>query len=347
MNDLQRCREGAGPQHDGQIVGLLGGERPRNLRPPSGNPFLDDRRGIDGVIQHHGHALFDMFRGDALELLPTLGIEGDRHVRIVELADGHPRVAQDIAGQHHAFLDHVGGAKFNPRVLVNHPLEQDLIAFRQFALKLLQHLSLFVLRHMPRQVQPDVFIQHFEFEQRGFLDQILGALGILDARELDDDLLQALPLYDRFRDPELIDSVSDRFQCLIDRRILDALGLRLAQHPYNRRRRFRRFVFDEARKAIDQLLGGRLGLGIWDLNCNVFMSDPLDRVDDDLLLRQEVLQRRDRSIHRDFHGTILIHLQYHMDAALQIQPQGNALVRQNRLQPARHGLIERRVGRKK
>ncbi len=200
---------------------------------------------------------------------------------------------------------------------------------------------------MTRQIQSDVFIQHFEFEQRRFFDQILGTLGILDAWKLDDDLLQSLPLYDRFRDSELIDSVSDRFQCLIDRRILDAFGLRLPQHPDDGRRRLHRFIFNEARKAIDQLLRGRLGLGIRDLNRNLFVSDPLDRVDGDLLFRHEILQRRDGPVHGDFHGSIFIHLQHHVDAALQVQAQRNAFIRQHRLQPARHGLIERRVGGKK
>ena len=57
-------------------------------------------------------------------------------------------------------------------------------------------------------------------------DQLLGALRILDAGQLDDDVVVALPLDDRLGDAELVDAVADRLQRLLDREFADALALR-------------------------------------------------------------------------------------------------------------------------
>ncbi len=69
----------------------------------------------------------------------------------------------------------------------------------------------------------EVFVQHFEFEQRRLLNQTLGTFRILDTGQLHNDLLQPLALNNRLRDTELIDAVPDGFQRLVDGGILDAL----------------------------------------------------------------------------------------------------------------------------
>ena len=58
-------------------------------------------------------------------------------------------------------------------------------------------------------------IHQFEFEQRRLADDLLRPFGILNARELDQNILLSLPLDDRFADPELVDTVANGFQRLV------------------------------------------------------------------------------------------------------------------------------------
>ena len=70
-----------------------------------------------------------------------------------------------------------------------------------------------------------VLIEHLELEQRRVLDQRLRSAGIFHARQLHDDLPKALLLDQWFGDAELINAVANGFERLIDRGLLDPLGL--------------------------------------------------------------------------------------------------------------------------
>src|SRR5262249_38596695 len=226
--------------------------------------LLNDGRRIDGIVQHDRHALLDVVAGDPLEFPSTLGIEGDRDVRIIELANRHTRIAQYVAGQHDPPLDQVGDAIFTSRIFFHGSIEEALTAIGKLAFSLLQDVRLSVFGYAGGKIHLHlvVLIQHLELEQGRFFDEILGPLRILDTGELYNDLLQSLPLHKRFRDAKLVDAVPDRFQRLIDGGILDALAFGVPQFPDDRIGGAGGLVFAESRKIIDHFLNLRLQLGI-------------------------------------------------------------------------------------
>ena len=63
-----------------------------------------------------------------------------------------------------------------------------------------------------------------ELEERGVLDQVLDPLGIVDARQLDEDAVLALAGDQRLRHAELVDAVADRLDGLRDGVVLDQPG---------------------------------------------------------------------------------------------------------------------------
>ena len=209
---------------------------------PAADPLLDDRRRIDGVVEDDGHPLLDVFARNPLEFASAFSVKGNGHVWIVELADRDSRIAQDVSGQHDPLFDEVGNAVLTSGVLFHGPFEENLTAFRQLRFCLLDDLRFPVFRNAGGQIELHlvVLIQHFEFEKGGFLNQILRPLGIPNPRQLNDDLLQALPLDKGFRDAELVDTVTNRFQGLVDGRVFDALAFRLSELPGDRVRQSRR-----------------------------------------------------------------------------------------------------------
>ena len=68
-----------------------------------------------------------------------------------------------------------------------------------------------------------------ELEERRLADQLLGALRVLDAGQLDDDLVRALRLHRRLGDAELVDPVADDLERLVDDVVADALRLALIE----------------------------------------------------------------------------------------------------------------------
>ena len=68
-----------------------------------------------------------------------------------------------------------------------------------------------------------------ELEHRGPADQLLRALRVLDAGELDEDLVISLPLDGRLGDAELVDPVADRLERLVDGELPDALFLAVVE----------------------------------------------------------------------------------------------------------------------
>ena len=59
-------------------------------------------------------------------------------------------------------------------------------------------------------------IDKLEFQKRRLADNFLGALRILNAGKLDENVALALPLDNRLTDTELIDSVANRLERLVD-----------------------------------------------------------------------------------------------------------------------------------
>src|SRR5437867_3827129 len=65
--------------------------------------------------------------------------------------------------------------------------------------------------------------EQLELEKRRPADQLLGPLRILDAGQLDDDLVRALRLHGRLGDTELVDPVADDLEGLLLHVVTDAL----------------------------------------------------------------------------------------------------------------------------
>ena len=59
-------------------------------------------------------------------------------------------------------------------------------------------------------------LEQLEFEQRRLADQVLGALHVLQAGQLDDDAVLTLPLNGRLGDTELVDAVADNLLRPVD-----------------------------------------------------------------------------------------------------------------------------------
>ena len=222
-----------------------------------------------------------------------------------------------------------------------------MIADRQLRLGLFQDLRLFFFGNTSRQIELQlvVLVEHFKLEQGRLFDQILGALGLFDAGQLHDDLLQPLPLHHRFGHAELVDAVPDRFQGLVDRGILNPLDLYFTQLPHQRIRRFRRLRLGEGRIIIEHLLNLRLEFGVLELDRDLGRSRPGHRLDGNFLVHQQILKRHDRSIDGDFDRAIFVHFHDKVNSALEVQAQRNAFIRHHHLQPGGQRLIERLIGR--
>src|SRR6185503_9810027 len=74
-----------------------------------------------------------------------------------------------------------------------------------------------------------VVIDEFELQEGGLADNLLGALGILNPRKLDENIILAVALDNRFAHAELVDAVAYRFQSLVDRVIAQRTDLFFAQ----------------------------------------------------------------------------------------------------------------------
>ena len=65
------------------------------------------------------------------------------------------------------------------------------------------------------------FIHKLEFQKRGFADEVLGALRILNPGKLDEQAVFSLKANVRLADPELVDPVSNGFKGLFHGHFLD------------------------------------------------------------------------------------------------------------------------------
>src|SRR5258706_104127 len=73
-----------------------------------------------------------------------------------------------------------------------------------------------VITARPRLVDRRPLVEELEFEQRGLADERLGAPRVLHARQLDQDLIRALPRDRGLAHAELIDAVANRLEPLTD-----------------------------------------------------------------------------------------------------------------------------------
>jgi len=156
------------------------------------------------------------------------------------LADRHPRIAQDVTGQHDPLFHDVGNTIFATCVFFDSSLEKNLIALGELGFSLLENFSFPVLWHPGRKIEFKlvILIKHLELQQRRFLDERLRPLRILDSGKLHHNLFEPLPLNQRLGHSELVDSIANRLQGLVDRGILDPFNLAVSELPHHGVRRF-------------------------------------------------------------------------------------------------------------
>ncbi len=204
--------QGSGPEHDGQVRGLFGGEGPGDLGFAPADALLDHRGGIDVVVQDDGQALLHVFGGDLVEEPGPLGVKIQGNIGLVEIGfDAHAGVREDVSGHQGPPLQKKGPAGDDPGVFIGSLLIEDLVPRGKVALE-----SLF---------QAVLIIHQLELQEGGPADQFDRPLRVLDAGKLDEDLIFPLGGDDRFGHAELVDPVPDRLQALADCRFLDGFGL--------------------------------------------------------------------------------------------------------------------------
>ena len=187
------------------------------LNVTAGNPLLDDRRRVDGVIEHDRKAPPDVLRGHRVEDVRAAIVELDGDVRTLEPRAGtHARIGNDVAGHQHRCFDQVRLAAAGLRGAV-----EDFVAGRRTVLDRVLHVL--------------GVVNQLEFEHRGFADQFLGALGVLDAGELHQDFVVTFFGDGGFAHAELIDSIADGLERLVHRVRSNRLQLlRLVRHRIDR-----------------------------------------------------------------------------------------------------------------
>ena len=74
-----------------------------------------------------------------------------------------------------------------------------------------------------------IFVDHPDLEGRGTTEDVLGARGVLHARQLNDDAIDPLLLDDRLGDAQLVDAIAQDRDVLLDGARLDR-ALRLLLH---------------------------------------------------------------------------------------------------------------------
>ncbi len=108
FNNLHRCGQRTGPQNDGQVVGFLSVKITGNPGGTAGNPLLDNRGGIDLVIQHNGQPPLDVLPGDTFKNPGAFAVKLNGDKRLVELLiDLNPGIGQMGAGQQGLFFNEI------------------------------------------------------------------------------------------------------------------------------------------------------------------------------------------------------------------------------------------------
>ena len=165
-----------------------------------------------------------------------------------------------------------------------------------------------------------------ELQNRRLADEILRALRVLDARQLNQDAVGAATLDDRLTDTELIDAVPNRLDGLIDRELADTTFLALIEPEHRIARLSGRIGGgDEDRKLILQKIGETRALaGIAQLQVDP-LPDPLELAGRDLRRGELALQILHRAVERRLDRLVAFDLQDQMNAALEIQTEPKRL----------------------
>ena len=195
---MDRSREGAGAQGNGEVLRLFGRELAADAGRTARDLFLNHRSAVDGPVQHDGEALADMFAGGHFKQGRTARGERQADHRSVFIVESGAGVGHFLAAQERGAVERqFGVGRF--AVLARHGIESD--AGRQIALG-------------------NVVADEVEGQIGGLLDELDGTVDVGQAGKLDEDAVALLLADIRFRHAELVDAAGDGTQHLIHGQIL-------------------------------------------------------------------------------------------------------------------------------
>src|SRR5206468_2847719 len=192
-------------------------KRIRRFRPRA-TPARGPRRRVDGAVEDDRQPPADVLLGDLAEDPRTGRRELDRDLPVAHrVRVGRYLGARQLgARQQGALLDHVRDLALGLRLLVDLAPVEDLGGLRKVTGQ--------------RLIDRRPLVEQLELEQRGLADEGLGARRVLDARQLDQDLIRALARDRGLAHTELIDAVADGLEPLTDGVVAQLAGAPLAHH---------------------------------------------------------------------------------------------------------------------
>src|SRR5581483_7464220 len=313
--------QGAGTQNQGKVFGFLFAEASFNLA------TIVDRLAnvghfLDLVVEHDGERFSDVLGSEVKELTAAFRAQVETHQGLAILVPAGFGPAQIASGNGRGAGDEIPlRARIGATLASDAPTGHKHGIGRQHATMFLQGGLLAGIRTAER--LPD--LQH-----GGGLHDLFHASGIIHAGKLDQNLILAKTVFlnNRLTDAELIDSIANGLDGLLDRAILD-----IGQCRRLHRDRpgilgtgvsviFRQAIADDGahigtgfrRDTLDDDLVGsidRIGLG------------DLDVVD--LLGAKIFLQALDRIIGVGIDGVVYLHLQDEVGASLEIEAEVDAV----------------------
>ena len=187
-----------------------GVNRPR-MMPPEVREMLvfDDRGRLDLLVEDDGDLLADVRPGDLLEAGAAVGVEGEGDGGVVPLVLGPADRPQVLARDHGDLVDEIEAALAALGIALD-----DLGVVGDLPVRRLEEGGL---------VGGGAGLDELPLQDGGDLDELLDPLGVVDAGQLDDDLVRALPLDERLGDAESVDPVVDRLLGLADRLVAEEL----------------------------------------------------------------------------------------------------------------------------
>ena len=220
FEDFHGSGQGAGPQHDGQVLGVIHGEGTGDLGFSAGDLVPDHGSRVDFVIQNNRQPLSDVIPGDPLKNSCPPGIKGEGNIGLAHLiVELDPGIGNGFSGEGRSLLEKIGNIRFPACLPIHGSLLKDFASCRHVAFQSL--------------LETVFLIHQLEFQACGLADEIDGSLGIFDTRELDENSVSGLGTDVRLSDSELIDAVPDGFKGLIRGHLIDLSS----------------FLFDQARES--------------------------------------------------------------------------------------------------
>ncbi len=306
------------------------GEAPGDLGLPRGDPLADDRGGVHIAVEHDGQASAHVGLRELAEGAGARRVELHRYVGLAGvLVDGDARGGEIGTGEQRLLLDDVGDLPFLLRLAIQPPLVEELVALG------------YPFAHRPLRVH--LVVDQLELEQRGLADESFGALGILHARELDEDPIVALLLDGRLGDAELVHAIADGLEALPDGQLLELSDLARAHGEDDSARRLIRLLGLEGCELGHRGLGRAPRLGRGQLHHQLGGTAPLDALDGHAALLQRGARAGGRPLHLRLQRLVEVDAQDEMDAALEVEPEIDGRGQESPLARGEMAAVEQRL----